>query len=142
MSTRVGVAVAVATVALAGCGGESQSQKAQKSVCDARADISRQVDELKGLTVATASVDGVRQNLDAIQKDLRQIADARPTLRESRRAEVKAATDKFTSSMADIVQGLTSNLSLSAAGPQLQAAAQSLRTAYADSLGKIDCSSG
>ena len=85
--------IAAATV---GCG-ESDEEKAQTQVCDARADLKKQVDELAGLTAGTATVDGVEANLNAIEDDLNQIKDARGDLNEDRRQEVESATQEFTS---------------------------------------------
>jgi membrane-bound lytic murein transglycosylase B len=133
------ISLLLAALAVAACG-ESEADKAQKDVCDARADISKQVDELKGLTVTTATVSGVRENVSTIQDDLKKIASAQGDLSDDRRAEVKAATDQFVSSVESIAQGLRSDLSLSEARSRLAQAGQALGAAYADSLGKIDCS--
>jgi hypothetical protein len=132
--------IALALLAVTGCG-ESDEEKAQAQVCDARADISKEVDQLKGLTLATASVDGVRQSLDTIQSSLKRIADAQATLSDDRRAEVKAATDRFKSSVTSIAQGVRGDLSLSEAATRLRAAGGELATAYRQSLGRIDCGS-
>jgi hypothetical protein len=130
----------LAALAVAACGGASKADKAQKQVCDARADISKQVDELKGLTVTTASVSGVKENVSAIQADLKQITSAQGTLKEERRAAVKAATDQFVASLTSIVKGLRTDLSLAEAKSRLAETGQQLRAAYAESLGRIDCS--
>ena len=129
----------LAALAVAACG-ESKEDKAQKQVCDARASISKQVDELKGLTVTTATVSGVRENVSTIRSDLKKITSAQDDLSGDRRAQVKAATDEFVSSVSSIAQGLRSDVSLSEARSRLTQAAQDLRASYADSLGKIDCS--
>jgi valyl-tRNA synthetase len=134
------VLVLVATAALAAGCGESKTEKAQKQVCNARADIKQQVDDLSSLTIATASVDGVKQNVKSIQSSLKQIADAQGTLSEDRRSQVQSATNAFKSEVTSIAQGLRSNLSLSEAGTKLKAAGQQLATSYQQSLGKIDCS--
>jgi hypothetical protein len=135
---RFALAVAAALV-LAACGGESDQEKAQSSVCDARADIAKQVNELKALTPATASVNGVRANINAIQDDLRKIVDAQGTLSEDRRAQVKAATDQFTARVTQLVQEATKSLTLEDAATRLRAAVSDLATAYSQSIGKIDC---
>jgi len=131
--------VVAAGLVLAACGGESDQEKAQKTVCDARADIGKQVNELKALTPATASVNGVRANIDAIQDDLRKIVDAQSTLSDDRRAQVKAATDQFTARVAQLVQEATRSLTLEDAATRLRAAVSDLATAYSQSIGKIDC---
>ena len=127
-----------AALGLAACG-ESDQEKAQQQVCDARADISKQVDEIKALTPATATVDGVRQNVNAIQDDLKDIVNAQDTLSDDRRQQVKAATDQFTQQLSSIVQQALRSLSLSDAQAQLQSAVSDLASAYSSSLGKIDC---
>ena len=48
-------------------------------MCDARADLKKQVDELSALTPATVTAEGVEKNLNAIQDDLNQMKDAQPT---------------------------------------------------------------
>jgi chromosome segregation ATPase len=129
----------VAALAVAACGGESKQQKAQKQVCSARADINKQVNELKSLTATTATVDGVRQNVNAIQDDLKDITSAQGTLNDERKAQVKAATQQFTAELQSIVQQAVKSLSLADAKTQLQAAVTDLASAYSSSLGKIDC---
>jgi uncharacterized phage infection (PIP) family protein YhgE len=137
---RFAVAAALAlALALAACGGKSDQEKAQNTVCDARADIATQVNELKALTPATASVNGVRANINAIQDDLRKIVDARGTLTDDRRAQVKAATDQFTARVTQLVQEATKSLTLEDAATRLRAAVSDLATAYSQSIGKIDC---
>jgi chromosome segregation ATPase len=133
------VLLVIAAVGVAGCGGESKQDKAQKQVCSARADISKQVNELKSLTPTTATIDGVRQNVTAIQDDLKDIASAQGTLSDQRRSEVKAATDQFTAQLQTLVQQALRSLSLADAKTQLQAAVSDLASAYSSSLGKIDC---
>src|SRR4051794_21944684 len=100
MKLACGAAVVLA-LALGACG-ESAQEKAQTKVCDAKTDIGKQVDELKGLTPATVTKDGVVQNLDAIKNDLKDIADAQPDLSSARRSEVETATKTFTSSLRSI----------------------------------------
>jgi len=135
---RLVVVVVVAAV-VAACGGQSDQEKAQSTVCDARADIGKQVNELKALTPATASVNGVRANIDAIQDDLRKIVDAQSTLSDQRRAQVKAATDQFTARVTQLVREATTSLTLKDAATRLRAAVSDLATAYSQSIGKIDC---
>jgi predicted nucleic acid-binding Zn-ribbon protein len=121
-----------------GCG-ESDEEKAQTQVCDARADMQKQVDELAGLTAATATVDGVEQNLNAIEDDLNQIKDARGDLNEERKQEVDSATQEFSSQLESIASGLTSDLSLSGAKAKLQTAGKQLASSYQQTFAQIDC---
>ena len=128
--------------ALAACGGGGQSakqDKADKQVCDARADIARRVQQLGNLTPATATIGGVQAQVDAIQDDLKDIAAARDDLGDDRGAEVRTATDRFTARLTAIVGEATQSLSLSGAQARLEAAASDLAAAYSTTLGRLDC---
>ena len=138
---RVGLLVAgvllIAATAF-GCG-ESDEEKAQTQVCDARADLKTQIDDLAGLTLATATADGVKKNLNAIEDDLKQIEDAQGDLNEERKQEVESATQQFTSELEGIASGLTSDLSLSGAKAKLESAGKQLASSYQQTLAQIDC---
>jgi outer membrane protein TolC len=129
----------VAAVAIGSCG-ESKQDKAKKTVCSARADISKQVDQLKGLTISSATADAVQQSVQAIRSDLSKIKDAQGDLSDDRRQQVEAANKAFTSQTQSIVEGLGSSTSLSDAKSQLTSATQELATAYQQSFARIDCS--
>jgi hypothetical protein len=122
-----------------GCG-ESDEEKAQNEVCDARDDIQKQVNELSKLTVSTATVEGVQNNLNAIQDDLNKISDAQGDLSDERRQQVESANEEFKSQLNSITEGLTSNLSLSGAEQKLRSATQQLASSYRQTFAKIDCS--
>ena len=49
----------------------SKQDDAKAQVCDARADISKQVDTLKGITVSAATLDQIQTSLKAIDTDLK-----------------------------------------------------------------------
>ena len=138
---RLGFLVAgLLLIAATGVGcGESDEEKAQTQVCDARADMQKQVDELAGLTPATATAGGVEGNLNAIEDDLTQIEDARGDLSEERKQEVDSATQEFTSELESIASGLTSDLSLSGAKAKLQTAGKQLASSYQQTFAQIDC---
>ena len=53
------LAALLGAVALLVACGESEGEKAQTEVCDARADIQRRVDDLGDLTITTASIEQV-----------------------------------------------------------------------------------
>jgi chromosome segregation ATPase len=138
---RLGLLVAglvLVAATAAGCG-ESDAEKAQTQVCDARADLKTQVDELAALTPATATADGVEENLNAIENDLNQIKDAQPDLSEERKQEVESATQEFTSEVEAVAGELGSSLSVSGAQAKLQAAGQQLASAYQNAFAQIDC---
>jgi Tfp pilus assembly protein PilP len=128
----------VAALALAGCG-ESAQDKAKKQVCSARDDIQKQVNELKSLTPATATTSGIKDNLTAIQDDLKKIANAQGDLNAERKKQVQQANDKFVSEFKSIAQNLGTNLSAGDAKAKLQAAAQQLAATYQSSFAGVNC---
>jgi hypothetical protein len=132
------VMLASAALAVAACG-QSQEDKAKTKVCDARADVQKQVDELQGLTLATATVDGVTQNLKTIRDDLGKIADAQSDLSDDRRQQVQSANKAFTAQVKSIAQSVGRSLSVADAKTQLQAATTQLASSYKQTLGRIDC---
>ena len=131
-------AALLAAAALASCG-TSKEDKAKNQVCDARSDIAKQVDTLKGLTLTSASVDQVRTSLKAIGNDLKQIADAQGNLSSSRKQQVKDANETFTSQVNSTLSDLGSSLSLTNAKSQLESSLKQLATAYQQSFAKVDC---
>ena len=138
---RLGLLVAglllIAATAV-GCG-ESEAEKAQTKVCDARADLKKQVDELAALTPTTATADGVEKNLNAIENDLKEIKDAQGDLNEDRKQQVESATKEFGSEVKSIASGLQSDLSASDAESKLRAAGQQLESSYKKAFAQIDC---
>ena len=145
--TRLGVgmrtvcsvlAVVMLVFALGACG-ESDEEKAQNTVCDARDDIAEQVDELGSLTPATVTTDAVTQNLDAIKTDLQDISDAQSDLSDDRRSEVEAANKAFASSVEGIASEVLRSLSASDAKAALATAVQQLATSYEDTFAPLNC---
>lgn len=134
------VVALVGALAAAGCG-QSKEQKATDQVCSARADISKQVDTLKGLTISTATTDQIRNSLQAIRADLAKITDAHGDLSGQRKQQVQAANQAFSSQIKSIVSKLGTSLSLSGAKEQLTAALQQLGSSYQQTLARIDCGS-
>jgi hypothetical protein len=133
------IAVVILAVALAACG-ESDEEKAQNAVCDAKADIGKQVDELKNLTPATVTTDAVTQNLDAIKNGLKDISDAQSDLLSSdRRSEAEAANKEFTSSVRGIASQLGSSLSASGAKAEVVSALQQLEASYQKAFAQVNC---
>ena len=74
----------------AGCG-ESDEEKAQNQVCDARDDIQTQIDDLSNITLSATTLNEVEENLSGIQDDLQDIADAQGDLNEERKQQVESA---------------------------------------------------
>ena len=133
-------ALAVVMVALAlGACGESDEEKAQNTVCDASDDIAKQVDELGSLTPATVTTDAVTENLDAIETDLNDIADAQSDLSSYRRSEAEAANKAFTSSVQGIAGELGSSLSAADAKAQVVTALNQLAASYEEAFAPLNC---
>src|SRR4029450_3490957 len=120
----------VAGLALAACGGKSDEEKALDQVCDARADIQKQVNELSSLTLTTATVDGIKGNLSAIVNDLKEITDAQGELNDQRRQQVEAANQAFSAQVQSTVKDLGTSISTSGAKSKLQSSLQQLSQSY------------
>jgi hypothetical protein len=140
MKALIVISFLAASLLLVACG-DSAETKAQKQVCSARSDLQKQVKELQGLTLATATTNGVKDSLNAIRDDLSKIKDAQGQLGAQRKKEVQSANDEFVSQFQSIASDLGTNLSLSDAQSKLQAAVQKLAAAYRGTFAKIDCSS-
>jgi Tfp pilus assembly protein PilP len=126
-------------LALAGCG-QSAQDEAKNDVCDARADIQKRVTSLQNLTLATASVDQVKSDLNGIKNDLGKIADAQDQLSETRKQQVKKANETFTSQVDTMAKDLGSSKSLTGVAQQLKTNIANLGNAYKQALAPIDCS--
>jgi predicted nucleic acid-binding Zn-ribbon protein len=130
----------VLTAGMLSACGQSKEDKAKSKVCDARDDIGKQVDKLKGLTVSTATLDQVTSSLNAIKQDLSDIADAQGDLSDQRKKDVQAANEAFKASVSQIASSVGKSLSLQDAGAQATQALQQLASTYQSTFGKIDCS--
>jgi hypothetical protein len=131
--------VCCSAVGLSACGGQSKQDKAKSQVCSARADITKQVDSLKSLTIGSSTVSDVTTSLTAIQNDLQQIKNAQPNLDQKRKQQVQSATQTFTAQLQTILQDALKNLSLKNAKTQIQSAVAALENAYRQALAPISC---
>jgi hypothetical protein len=132
------LAVVMLVFTLGACG-ESDEEKAQNKVCDARDDIAKQVDELKSLTPSTVTADAVTQNLDAIKTDLKDISDAQSDLSSDRRSEAEAANKAFSSSVQGIASQLGGSLSAAEAKAQVATALNQLAASYQKAFAPLNC---
>jgi hypothetical protein len=136
---------ALTTIALVAAGlltacGDSAEEKAQNTVCDARADISTQVDQLKGLTPATFSSDAVSKSMSAIQADLSEIRGAQADLSDDRRQQVEDANQAFTSAVKDVVEDIGTSATAQDATSTVAASLQQLASRYEQAFSRVDCS--
>ena len=139
MKAVAAIVSVLAAVVLAGCGGDSKADQAKTDVCNARADISKQVDTLKGLTISTATLNQVQDSLKAIGDDLTKIKNARGNLSDDRRKQVDDANKNFESQVKTTFSDLGKSTSVTDAKTQLQQAFQSLSSTYQQTYAKIDC---
>jgi transposase len=138
--TRSLAAIAVATaLTLAACGGDSKQEKAQNKVCDAKAEIAKQVDTLQGLTISTATTDQVQKSLSAIGSALTQIKNAQGDLSDERKQQVQEANKAFESEVKGIVSNIGQSTSISDAASQMQTAMRELASSYKASFDRVDC---
>jgi hypothetical protein len=141
MVSRIGcllLMLAVPAALLAACG-ESDEEKAQARVCEARDDIGEQVKQLQGLTLTTATTSKIKDSLTAIRDDLASIANATDDLSEERRQDVDAANEEFKTSVRETADSVGRTVSIEAAATQLKKAFQQLATSYESSFAQLDC---
>jgi hypothetical protein len=137
---RVGLLVAPLLVVATAVGcGESAADKAQTQVCDARADLNKQVDTLASLTPATATGDAVSGAVDAIKNDLTKISDAQGDLNDERKQQVESANQEFSAQLKTVAGDLGSSLSASGAKAAVQSAGKELKTSYQQTFAAIEC---
>jgi hypothetical protein len=148
------LAIAAVTIALAfaACGDSSEptpastgastgdAAAAQTTVCNARDDIGKHVDELKSLTPSTVSRATVAQSIAAIKKDLDAIDGAQGNLSGDRRSELEAANKQFKAAVEDTAGQVVSSLTASDAKASLVTALQQLGTSYKETFASLDCS--
>ena len=135
----VTLAVSVATaLAASGCG-ESDEEKAEARVCDARAGIESELKSLGALTPATITSDAVSKSLESIRTDLKAIGEARADVSADSRKELQAANTAFVATFRQIGENVLRSQSAEDAKTQLTAAADTLAATYRGSLATFDC---
>ena len=125
-------------LAFTGCG-QSEEERAKNDVCDARADIQKQVADLQKLTIGTATVDQIKSHLTAIGDDLEKTADAQGQLDDTRKQQVQKANETFKSQIDKLTKDLGSSQSLQGAAQQLKGDLADLGRAYQQAFAPIDC---
>src|ERR1700709_827415 len=139
MRTASSVLAVVLLAFVVGACGDSAADKAKTTVCDARADIGKQVSRLKSLTPSTVTKDAVTKPLNAIKNDLKDISGAQSDLSSNRRSEVAAATEAFTSDVKRIAGELGASLSASNAKAGVTTALQQLEASYQKTFAPLNC---
>jgi hypothetical protein len=132
----------LAVFALGACGKSGSSSKqdqAKTTVCDAKSDIAKQVDTLKGITISTGTLDQIQTSLKAIDDDLKKIAGARDDLSGDSKQQLKDANQQFLTQIQSIASSLVKSTSLSQAQTQAKAALTQLSDAYQNTFAKFSC---
>ena len=150
-SALLAIAAVTIAVALGACGGSSggtpastgastgDAASAQTTVCNARDDIGKQVDELKALTPSTVSRGAITTSIAAITKDLDAISSAQGSLSGERRSELEAANKEFKAAVKETAGQVVSSVTASDAKASLVAALQQLATSYQQTFASLDC---
>jgi hypothetical protein len=147
MKRSITMLLVAAGLTLAACGDSEEETPATTSsgnsattqVCAARADIRKQVDELKGMTLSAASIPSVTTNLQAIRNDLRTIKNAQGDLSGARKEEVQTATADFEAQVAAAAKDVVSGGTITNAKAELQAAVTKVSDGFDQTLGRVDC---
>jgi predicted nucleic acid-binding Zn-ribbon protein len=135
----IGFLAGVLAVVPVACG-ESDEEKAQNRVCDARADIQKRVDDLAALTITSASIDDVTSNLKAIRDDLEKIAAEREDLAPEQRQEVEQAAKSFRSELETAAKEVVSGAATGEqAGARIGSALDQLAKSFRKAYGPVDC---
>jgi phosphoglycerate-specific signal transduction histidine kinase len=132
--------VALGVLALAGCG-ESSQEKAEKQVCSARNEISKEIKTLESLTLTSTSVEKAKTGFESIKKNLEKIKAAQPNLSQTRKEQVQKAAQTFESQIGSIASGLTSSLSLTNAEAQFKTALTQLGNSFKQAFAPVNCPS-
>jgi septal ring factor EnvC (AmiA/AmiB activator) len=119
--------------------GESDEEKAQNQVCDAREDIEAQVTELQQLTIGTATTDKIKTHLNAIKDDINKITDAQGQLSDTQKQQVEKANEAFKSQIDDLATNLGTSVSLQDAAARLKTSITGLVEAYDEALSPVEC---
>ena len=130
--------LAIVLLALSGCG-ESAQAKANKQVCAARSDISKQIRTLTGLTLSSGSASTAKASFEAIGSDVNQIKGLQPKLDSARKRAVEAATHEFVTRVGAIASALTAKLSAANAAAQFKSSLGQLAEAYNQTLASLSC---
>ena len=133
------IAFCLIALLAAGCGGSSASSKAKGQACDARSDIQKQVDTIKGLPLAASSVDTAKTAVTAIMTDLKTIQDALPDVKGDLKGQLEQANSSFKSAVDSIAQSISTSSSVASVAAALTTAGTQLETAYKAAFSSVKC---
>lgn len=146
-SNRIAMLIILALVAVVGVilafvllGGESKEDKALANVCAARADIQQRVDGLVTTDYADFTLSKFKEDIAAIQSDIKTIQANEADLGIDRKQQIQDATRQFSTTIKATAGSLLTTKSLNDAQDTLQAAASDLATGYRAAFTPVDCS--
>ena len=137
---RAKAAVVIATSLAIGACGTSKEDEANQDVCDARANIEREVNNLEQQSPSSFTLDAAKGSVESIGEDLRKMGDAQADLSDERRREVQRANEAFAAQIREIGSTVLRSSSVAEAQAQLKTAVADLQQTYGDTLAKVDCS--
>jgi hypothetical protein len=120
-----------------GCG-ESEQAKAEKTVCEAKTEISSSVQSLQHLTIANASVSTVQNDVKSIGEALKKMQGAQGTLSGARREQVEKANAELSAELTSLSHELTS-LTLPEAQAKIATAGDKLAATYKQAFTSVKC---
>ena len=134
------IAVGLLALLASGCGGSSsKADKAKSQACDARSDIQKQVDTIKGLPLAASSIDTAKTAVTAITTDLKTIQNSAPDVKGDLKGQLEQANSTFKSSVDSIVQSISSSSSAATVAAALATAGTQLEAAYKAAFSGVKC---
>jgi hypothetical protein len=137
----LGALLVVPAVFVAGCG-ESKEEKAEKTICSARAEINKEIEHLRTLTPSSSAITEARNGLTNIGHSLTKIGESAKELSPSRKQEVIKASEDFAKKVGEtitnVAKGVTSPAQAQAA---ITTALGGLSTDYQQALAPIKCPS-
>jgi hypothetical protein len=132
--------LALALLAAMGCGSsQSEADKAKSQACDAVADIKTQLTTLKGLPLATSSVDTAKTALQKIDANLKTISDSASKVSGDLKSQLETANATFKAQVQQTTQSITSAQSLTSAADAVSAAGKTLAASYQQAFAGVKC---
>jgi hypothetical protein len=130
----------MALLATTGCGSsQSAADKAKSQACGAVADIKMQITTLKGLPLATSSVDTAKTALQKIETNLQTISDAAPKVSGDLKGQLQTADATFKAQVQQTAQSVTSAQSLTGAAAAVTSAGKTLEASYQQAFASVKC---
>jgi hypothetical protein len=132
-------ALCLVALLASGCGGDSTADKAKSQACDARSDIQKQVDTIKGLPLAASSIDTAKTAVTAISADLTTIQGAAPDVKGDLKGQLEQANSSFKSAVDSIAQSISTSSSAASVTAALTTAGTQLEAAYKAAFSGVKC---